>query len=66
MHEKQKSGLIMSDKSKNMPFFAKPIFSHSYANSSKTSPKKRIGEKCGFFSLFAGCHQRVNKVTDLF
>ena len=47
-------------------FLAKPIFSHSYTNSSKTSPKKRSWWKMRFFSLFAGRHQRVNKVTDLF
>ena len=51
-----------------MPFFLQNSFLAIFMLiSRKLAQRRGIGKKCGFFfSLLAGRHQRVNKVTDLF
>ena len=56
----------MSDYSKNMPFFLHNSFLAIFMLISQKPVQRRgIGENA-VFSLLAGRHQRVNKVTDLF
>ena len=67
MHEKQKSHLITSDQSENMPFFdVKIIFSRSFshANQPKANPYKRNLGK--FFRNSPAVTKGLKKVTNLF
>ena len=68
MHEKQKSGLIMSDKSKNMPFFflqnlflAILMLIHR-----KLVQRRGIGEKCCFFRYLLAVTKGLIKLLIFF
>ena len=67
MREKQKSLLNYARLvGKYVFFLEKLIFSHSYANESKTSPKKRRWWKMRFFRCCPAVTKGLKKVTNLF